>query len=390
MSRSGLPIAIIGNEFIVAGPSVQQAASAAVAPQPALPPSPAPMPVLDSVDFEFQKSNKDVHQFGFKLVLAWLHRYSIGVLAILFLITASLAINVAGRHEAAQISLDTSKPSLVAQRNPTQPKQGPNLAVLTPQTEQKLQQLSSQPVNLTIGPKQVAVPAETVRSWIKVVPNKQQGVTYMHVESAVIAKSLEDIATSHFNAPSDQVTITRPDGSSRVVVAGRNGSKVGDTKPIANHIATNLVAGKGFQFNLSVEPVAFATLTQSNFDKLIEVDLTTKQMYAYEKGQQVNSWAISGGAPATPTPLGQYKIFSKLAIQDMRGDNVDGSRYFQPNVRWINYFKSGGYAIHGNYWRPASVFGSVNSSHGCVSLPDNQAKWVYDWAPVGTTIITHL
>lgn len=390
MSRRGLPVVMIGNEFIVAGPSVPQAAGAAVAQQPTLPPSPAPTPVLESVDFEFENMSGETRKFHFKLILAWLHKYSIGVFALLLLATAGLAIYVVGRHEAAQITLDTSKPNQAVTRVLTQPQRGPNLAVLTPQAEQKLQQLSAQPVNLTIGTKQVAVPAETVRSWVKVVSNKQQGVSYMHVESAVIAKSLDDIAASHFNPASDQVTITRPDGSSRVVVAGRNGSKVGDTKPIANQIANNLVASKGFQFNLSVEPVAFATLTQANFDKLIEVDLTTKQMYAYEKGQQVNSWPISGGAPATPTPLGQYKIFSKLAIQDMRGDNVDGSRYFQPNVRWINYFKSGGYAIHGNYWRPASVFGAINSSHGCVSLPDGQAKWIYDWAPVGTTIINHL
>jgi lipoprotein-anchoring transpeptidase ErfK/SrfK len=73
----------------------------------------------------------------------------------------------------------------------------------------------------------------------------------------------------------------------------------------------------------------------------------------------------------------------------MKGFNADGTKYLQPHVHWINYFLPGGYAVHGNYWRPLSWFGNINSSHGCVSLPDDQAQWVYNWAPIGTTVITH-
>jgi len=97
---------------------------------------------------------------------------------------------------------------------------------------------------------------------------------------------------------------------------------------------------------------------------------------------------ISAGAPETPTPLGQYKIYAKFTRQDMRGFNPNGTKYFQPNVQWINYFYAGN-AIHGNYWRPTSWFGNRNSSHGCVSLPNDEAKWVYDWTPIGTPIVTH-
>ncbi|MEK7059829.1 MAG: L,D-transpeptidase, partial [Patescibacteria group bacterium] len=81
-------------------------------------------------------------------------------------------------------------------------------------------------------------------------------------------------------------------------------------------------------------------------------------------------------------------IYAKHAQQDMRGNNVDGSRYFQPHVRWINYFYKD-YAIHGNYWRPLSYFGNINSSHGCVSLVDGEAEWIYAWASIGTPVIVH-
>jgi len=73
----------------------------------------------------------------------------------------------------------------------------------------------------------------------------------------------------------------------------------------------------------------------------------------------------------------------------MSGPNTDGSRYVQPNVPWVNYFYRD-YAIHGNYWRPTSYFGNVNSSHGCVGLLTNDAAWLYAWAPIGTAVVVHI
>ena len=72
----------------------------------------------------------------------------------------------------------------------------------------------------------------------------------------------------------------------------------------------------------------------------------------------------------------------------MKGANVDGSRYFQAAVPYVNYFY-GSYAIHGNYWRPDSWFGNINSSHGCVGINDPDDAWVYNWAPIGTPVIVH-
>ena len=111
-------------------------------------------------------------------------------------------------------------------------------------------------------------------------------------------------------------------------------------------------------------------------------------MYVHEYADVVRTFLISAGAPATPTVTGQYKIQTKLVSQDMSGANVDGSRYFQPRVPYVNYFY-GGYAIHGNYWRPASWFGNINSSHGCVGLMTSDAEWLYYWAPVGTPVIIY-
>jgi len=46
----------------------------------------------------------------------------------------------------------------------------------------------------------------------------------------------------------------------------------------------------------------------------------------------------------------------------------------------------GDYALHGAPWR--QTWG-VPQSNGCVSMPTPAAKFVYDWAPVGTPVTVH-
>jgi len=342
---------------------------------------------LDGVVFEFEELPQ-TKLSAWKHLLELVHRHSVGVFALLLLIVGGSAIQVAGAYKAAQISLASTTVSSKV-HVPAQPLHGPNTVVLNSQLPQTLQHISSQPISLVIGPKTVPVNADTIKSWLQVVADQKKGVAYIHVNETAITKSLNEAAVPYIKAPVNQVSVTHPDGSQVSIAAGRNGTKLGDVGPAAKQIGAGLLGAKGMQPNLPVESLAFAVITPSSFDKLLEVNVNSKQMWAYEKGQLVRQFAISAGAPATPTPIGQFKIYSKPAVQDMKGLNPDGSKYLQPHVRWINYFLPGGYAIHGNYWRPLSAFGAVNTSHGCVSLPEDQAKWVYDWAPIGTTVITH-
>jgi lipoprotein-anchoring transpeptidase ErfK/SrfK len=56
---------------------------------------------------------------------------------------------------------------------------------------------------------------------------------------------------------------------------------------------------------------------------------------------------------------------------------------------------SSGTFIHGNYWGAPSVFGSVNTSHGCVGLQDVKgagdknmpAAWFYNNSLVGDVVV---
>ncbi|MFA5801620.1 MAG: L,D-transpeptidase family protein [Thermoleophilia bacterium] len=114
--------------------------------------------------------------------------------------------------------------------------------------------------------------------------------------------------------------------------------------------------------------------------KSIDVNITEQRVTLYEDGKQVDTFLCSTGNSGTDTPLGDYTIYAKLSSVDMRGPG-----YFAPKVPWVMVFK-GDYTMHGNYW--ATSFGA-RSSHGCVGLPVETAKRVYDWTPTGTPIHIH-
>jgi lipoprotein-anchoring transpeptidase ErfK/SrfK len=317
-----------------------------------------------------------------------LHRYSLIVFALLILLVGSSGIQVAARYATAHFeSINKPAISLPLMRENT----GLNLGISHDQLEAKLQTVTSQPAKLILGEQTIPISPETIRSWLQTGPVSNKSTATIHVNQNQIVSSIRALAAKNLKTPVNQVVVTH-DGVTTAIVAGRDGTKLSNPSDLdaqAKAIAVSVLAAKGIQLNAPIQTLPFQSVTPTAFEKLLEVNVVTKQMYAYEKGQLTRSFPISAGAPATPTPIGQYKIYEKLPMQDMRGYNADGTKYFQPHVRWVNYFLPGGYAVHGNYWRPQSWFGAINSSHGCVSLPDDQAKWVYDWAPIGTTVITH-
>ena len=63
---------------------------------------------------------------------------------------------------------------------------------------------------------------------------------------------------------------------------------------------------------------------------------------------------------------------------------VDQQVYDLPGVPWNLYFTQEGAVIHGAYWHTS--FGSPYS-HGCVNLWPDDARTLYMWAELGTTVI---
>lgn len=170
-------------------------------------------------------------------------------------------------------------------------------------------------------------------------------------------------------------TIGNKLGMSWLAIAAVNGIANPDT----------VYAGTVLQIPTQEEAARYGPVLQVQLDpgahigvghELVVV-LSTQRAYAYDNGVLQRSAVISSGLPDTPTVQGNFKITRKTPSRHMVGPGYD-----LPNVPWVSYFFAG-YAIHGTYWH--NNFGTP-MSHGCVNMTTADAKWFYDFAPVGTPV----
>ncbi|KMS86210.1 MULTISPECIES: L,D-transpeptidase [Streptomyces] len=131
------------------------------------------------------------------------------------------------------------------------------------------------------------------------------------------------------------------------------------------------------------------------------VDAQTKQMKITQDGKVVKTIPISAGSPENKTYEGQMVISEKFKETRMNGATVgftddDGKgEYDIKDVPHAMRLTNSGTFIHGNYWGAPSVFGNVNTSHGCVGLQDKKgandpstpAAWFYNHTLIGDVVV---
>lgn len=110
----------------------------------------------------------------------------------------------------------------------------------------------------------------------------------------------------------------------------------------------------------------------------IEVDLSRQRLYAWEGDRQVYAVIVSTGKASTPTPTGVFAVQTRHRSARMQGYDYD-----IPDVPYTMYYHRG-YAIHGAYWH--NRFG-IPVSHGCTNVAVNHARWLFNWASVGTPVV---
>ena len=108
--------------------------------------------------------------------------------------------------------------------------------------------------------------------------------------------------------------------------------------------------------------------------------MSQQRLYAHEGQKTVLNALVSTGIRAYPTVTGRFRIYVKY-----RATRMTGPGYNLPNVPWTMYFY-GSFGIHGTYWH--SNFGHP-MSHGCINMKTSEAKWLYQWAPIGTLVVVH-
>jgi len=118
--------------------------------------------------------------------------------------------------------------------------------------------------------------------------------------------------------------------------------------------------------------------------KEIRVFIERQVLDAVENGEEVYSFDIVTGRDGKETGAGHYQVFRKHEKYT--------SKTYGSEMPYTMFFTEDGKAIHGTQMATLRSYlhsyltGSVGSQ-GCVGLTDDNAKALFDWAPVGTPVI---
>lgn len=124
----------------------------------------------------------------------------------------------------------------------------------------------------------------------------------------------------------------------------------------------------------------------------VDVNLTHFWAIAYENSTPVYAAIITAGR-GDRTPKGVFEVFSRVYNETMDSATVGfppghPEHYYLENVMFTQYFMSGGYALHGNYWTAPASFGRF-SSNGCVGLLNKDAEFFWNWLWFGSVVAIH-
>jgi len=136
-------------------------------------------------------------------------------------------------------------------------------------------------------------------------------------------------------------------------------------------------------------------------NQITYVDAKTKQMKVTQDGKTIKTIPISAGSPENKTYEGIMVMSEKFKETRMNGatvgftDNDGKGEYDIKDVPHAIRLTNSGTFVHGNYWGAKSIFGSVNTSHGCVGLSDTKGAndkgtagyWFYNNSIIGDVVI---
>ena len=250
------------------------------------------------------------------------------------------------------------------------------------------------PVTLTHDGKEVdTITTETLMQWVTL----DDDLNVSFDTSQLVAWARGPFSEAHDTIGTKR-SYTREDGRKFTVEGGTYGWCV-DGASLAEELAQRLESG-------SREPIEIPTLYEADVwvplgqrdwgDTYIDLDLTEQHMRYYVDGKVVlESDVVTGKvSDGHPTPTGVYYINGNKATKQHlvgRDEDHDNKPDYENDVDWWMPFVNNMVAFHDAPWR--SQFGGQiyydNGSHGCVNLPPEVAKKLYELAPEGTVVVVH-
>ena len=239
--------------------------------------------------------------------------------------------------------------------------------------------------------------------WVEFLTKADGSLDTPSISIVKVADWVNALAAKTDVKPENRVDNVDSEGNVLTVAReGKKGLKTNNTEQITKDVVAAMTDGKAYEGLFHYDDVEPGSETKhvaegtenlvyqaAEGEKWVDINLTDASVTAYVGGKVAGGpFYMVPGAPDTPTVTGTFHVYLKYDVQTMRGENADGSKYETEGVPWVTYF-TGSYAMHGAPWRSSFGWSGYGGSHGCVNMPVNAAKFIYDWTDMGDTVVVH-
>ena len=239
--------------------------------------------------------------------------------------------------------------------------------------------------------------------WVEFLTKDDGSLEDPSINSVKVADWVNALAAKTDVKPENRVDNVDSEGNVLTTAReGKKGLKTNNTEQITKDVVAAMTDGKAYEGLFHYDDVEPGSETKqvaegtenlvyqaAEGEKWVDINLSDATVTAYVGGKVAGGpFYMVPGAPNTPTVTGTFHVYLKYDVQTMRGENADGSKYETEGVPWVTYF-TGSYAMHGAPWRSSFGWSGYGGSHGCVNMPVDAAKFIYDWTDMGDTVVVH-
>ncbi|MFV8131767.1 Ig-like domain-containing protein [Streptomyces syringium] len=119
-------------------------------------------------------------------------------------------------------------------------------------------------------------------------------------------------------------------------------------------------------------------------DRKAVIDVPGHTLTMYENGKPVGDIKGSAGSPTDPTRGGIHTVRSKNAAETMDSSTIGYGKQWMLDSKWVTHLTASGTFLHSAPWN--NSIGVENNSHGCFGMTTSDAKKVYDFLSIGSTV----
>lgn len=244
----------------------------------------------------------------------------------------------------------------------------------------KIQSFLGAEITYDMGEDKEVVDRSVISSWITVDDN--YNVSFNEDKAAAYVQSL----ASAYNTYGDERQFKTAKGDT-VTIGGGDYGWVIDKEAEREQLIAEVKNGEVKTREPVYSQTAVSRGKNDIGDTYIEIDYTNQHLWYFENGKaKIDSDFVSGNiSRGNGSPDGVFKIVYKKSPAVLKGEDYESDvEYFMPFAYNVG--------LHDASWRRGNFGGSIyktSGSHGCVNLPEDIAKKIYEAVAVDTPVVAY-